>query len=96
MRLALALGGRDQGGIVQPFGAFEDRTGHLDVVVVGQPADHADGSVRRIRQPDGQPGAGLGFDREKAKRAASGLREASKGITLGGLEIKDLINEGRR
>jgi prevent-host-death family protein len=40
--------------------------------------------------------ADLGFDREKAKRAASGLREASKGIELRGLKIKDLINEGRR
>jgi prevent-host-death family protein len=37
-----------------------------------------------------------GFDREKAKRAASGLREASKGIELRGLKIKDLINEGRQ
>jgi prevent-host-death family protein len=36
-----------------------------------------------------------GFDRKKAKRAASGLREASKGIMLRGLKIKDLINEGR-
>jgi prevent-host-death family protein len=36
-----------------------------------------------------------GFDREKAKRAAAGLREASKGVRLRGLKIKDLINEGR-
>jgi prevent-host-death family protein len=36
-----------------------------------------------------------GFDREKAKRAAAGLREASKGVMLRGLTIKDLINEGR-
>ena len=36
-----------------------------------------------------------GFDRKKAKRAAAGLREASKGVTLRGLEIKDLVNEGR-
>jgi antitoxin (DNA-binding transcriptional repressor) of toxin-antitoxin stability system len=36
-----------------------------------------------------------GFDREKAKRAAAGLREASKGVILRGLKIKDLINEGR-
>jgi len=37
--------------------------------------------------------AGPGFDRKKAKRAAAGLREASKGVTLRGLKIKDLINE---
>jgi prevent-host-death family protein len=39
--------------------------------------------------------AELGFDHKKAKRAADGLREASKGIRLSGLKIKDLINEGR-
>jgi prevent-host-death family protein len=36
-----------------------------------------------------------GFDRQKAKHAAEGLREASKGVMLRGLKIKDLINEGR-
>ena len=36
-----------------------------------------------------------GFDREKASRAAAGLLEASRGATLGGLKIKDLVNEGR-
>jgi prevent-host-death family protein len=36
-----------------------------------------------------------GFGREKAKRAAEGIREASKGVRLRGLRIKDLINQGR-
>jgi prevent-host-death family protein len=36
-----------------------------------------------------------GFDRKKAKSAAAGLREASKGAMLRGLKIKDLVNEGR-
>lgn len=35
------------------------------------------------------------FDREKARRAAAGLRELSQSLTLGGLSIKDLVNEGR-
>ncbi len=35
------------------------------------------------------------FDREKARRAAAGLREASRGATLGGIAIKDLVDEGR-
>ncbi len=35
------------------------------------------------------------FDRDKARRAADGLREASQGATLGGTKIKDLVNEGR-
>ena len=39
--------------------------------------------------------AGHGFDRAKARRAAAGLREASRGVVLGGLKIKDLVNEGR-
>jgi prevent-host-death family protein len=39
--------------------------------------------------------AGPSFDREKARRAAAGLLETSRGVTLGGLKIKDLIDEGR-
>jgi prevent-host-death family protein len=35
------------------------------------------------------------FDRDKARRAADGLREISRGATLGGLKIKDLVNDGR-
>jgi len=35
------------------------------------------------------------FDREQAKRAAKGLRDASRGTTLDGLRTKDLVNEGR-
>ncbi len=36
-----------------------------------------------------------GFDRVRVRRAAEGLRAASKGLTLGGLTLKDLISEGR-
>ena len=39
---------------------------------------------------------GPGFDREKARRAAAGLKECSRGLTLGDLKLKDLIAEGRR
>ncbi|WP_376100185.1 type II toxin-antitoxin system Phd/YefM family antitoxin [Roseomonas sp. CCTCC AB2023176] len=35
------------------------------------------------------------FDREKAQRAAEGLRRAGARATLGGLRIKDLVDEGR-
>ena len=50
---------------------------------------------------DGKPVAKLvaaepGFDRVKARQAADGLRELSKGLSLGGLSIKELISEGRR
>jgi prevent-host-death family protein len=40
--------------------------------------------------------AEVGFDRTKARHAAEGLRAASKGQTLGGLSLKELISEGRR
>lgn len=36
-----------------------------------------------------------GFDRAKAKRAVEGIIRLSKGVSLRGLKIKDLINEGR-
>ena len=36
-----------------------------------------------------------GFDRAKASQAVRGLLDASRGLTLGGLKIKDLVNEGR-
>ena len=36
-----------------------------------------------------------GFDRAKARRAADGIIEARRGVTLGGLKIKDLVDEGR-
>jgi len=39
--------------------------------------------------------AELGFDRVKARRAADGIIEARRGITLGELKIKDLVSEGR-
>ena len=41
------------------------------------------------------PDAGM-RDPEEARRAAEAILEMSKGVTLGGLKIKDLINEGRR
>ncbi len=37
-----------------------------------------------------------GIDRVRAQNAARGLMELSRGLTLGGLSIKELINEGRR
>jgi prevent-host-death family protein len=36
-----------------------------------------------------------GFDRGKARRAADGILELSRGLRLDGLKIKDLIAEGR-
>ena len=36
-----------------------------------------------------------GLDRDKVRQAADNIRARSAGVTLGGLKIKDLINEGR-
>jgi prevent-host-death family protein len=36
-----------------------------------------------------------GFDRAKAMQVATTLLEIRKGVTLGGLSIKDLVNAGR-
>jgi len=44
--------------------------------------------VRAVMAPEGE-------ERESAREAAQAIREMSKGVTLGGLKIKDLINEGR-
>jgi prevent-host-death family protein len=35
------------------------------------------------------------FDREKARLAADGIRRLSRGRTLDGIKIKDLVDEGR-
>ena len=36
------------------------------------------------------------FDKERARAAGERLRELRKGVTLGGLTIRELIDEGRR
>ena len=40
--------------------------------------------------------AGDGFDRVKARRAAAGLRLASKGQTLDGVSVRELVDDGQR
>lgn len=35
------------------------------------------------------------FDRDKARQAVANILARGKGVTLGGLKIKDLVNEGR-
>ena len=36
------------------------------------------------------------FDKERAKAAGARIRELRKGVTLAGLTIRELIDEGRR
>jgi hypothetical protein len=37
-----------------------------------------------------------GFDRERARAAGARIRDLRQGVTLGGLTIRELIDEGRR
>lgn len=38
----------------------------------------------------------VSFDKERAQAAAARIRELRQGVTLGGLTIRELIDEGRR
>ncbi len=67
------------------LGALLDRVEHGEEIVI----------TRRGRPVARLVPAGPDFDRERARRAIAGLIDASRGITLGGLKIRDLINEGR-
>ena len=79
---------------MRQIGASEakNRFGHL--------LDQAENGAKIVITRRGKAVARLvpaepGFDRDKARRAVAGILEASKGVTLGGLKIKDLVNEGR-
>ncbi len=82
---------------MREVGTFEDKnklSELLDLVERGEEVTitrHGK-EVARLVPPRGA------FNREAARAAAqgAGIREMSKGVTLGGLTIKDLINEGRR
>jgi prevent-host-death family protein len=79
---------------VREVGAFEAKN------KLGQLLDQVEHGEEIIITRRGRAVARLvptepGFDRDKARRAVAGILELSKGVTLGGLKIKDLINEGR-
>jgi prevent-host-death family protein len=80
---------------MREVGAFEAKT------KLGQLLDQVEHGEEIIITRRGRPVARLGpavpgFDRQAARQAAQRIRAMSKGVTLGGLKIKDLINEGRR
>ena len=80
---------------MQTVGVFEAEnrlTALLDVVEAGSEV---------LITSRGKPVARLvptetGFDRARARRAAEGLRAASRGQTLGGLTLRELTSEERR
>jgi prevent-host-death family protein len=67
------------------FGQLLDQVEHGEEIVI----------TRRGKAVAKLVSAEPGFDREKARRAVAGILDMSKGVTLGGLSLKDLINEGR-
>jgi len=50
--------------------------------------------IHTLRPAEGRADR-LEGDREKAQRIAADLRTASQGVTLEGISIKDLVEEGR-
>ncbi len=79
----------------QIFGVFEAKnrlTALLDEVEAG----HEILITRRGKPVARLVPARAGFDRARARQAADNLVRASKGLTLDGLTIKELISEGRR
>ena len=80
---------------MREVGAFEakntlsallDQVEHGEEIVITRRGKE----VARLVPPRGA------IHREAAREAARTIREMRKGVTLGGLGIKDLINEGRR
>ena len=77
------------------FGVFEAKnrlTALLDEVEAG----HEILITRRGRPVARLVPANSGFDSARARQAADNWVRASKGLTLDGLPIKELISEGRR
>jgi len=80
---------------MREVGAFEAKTKLaelLDLVEAGEEVmiTRRGKAVARLTAPDAR------FDRERAMGAAARIRARRKGMTLGNLTIKELINEGRR
>jgi prevent-host-death family protein len=79
---------------MREIGAFEAKT------KLGQLLDQVERGEEIVITRRGRPVARLvstepGFDREKARRAVAGILQTSRGVTLGGLKLKELVNEGR-
>ena len=79
---------------MREIGAFEAKNtlgSLLDLVEKGEEVV----ITRRGRRVARLVGESRFKDREAARAAAARIKARRKGVTLGGLKIKDLINEGR-
>lgn len=80
---------------MREVGAFEAKntlSALLDLVEKGEEiiiTRHGRESARLVPPRDG-------FNRQIAREAAEQIREMSKGVTLDGIPIRDLVEEGRR
>lgn len=79
---------------MQEVGAFEAKNR------LGALLDRVEQGEESVIARRGKPVAKLvpanpGFDKAKARQTISGLIEASRGLSLGGRKIRDLITEGR-
>jgi prevent-host-death family protein len=80
--------------VMREIGAFEAKN------KLGTLLDWVENGEEVLITRHGKPVARLvpaepGFDRAKARQAAANIAARSVGVTLGGLKIKELINEGR-
>ena len=80
---------------MREIGAFEAKNR------LGQLLDLVEQGEEVVITRHGKPVARLvppktGFSRAEAREAAQCIREMSRGVTLGELRLKDLIDEGRR
>jgi antitoxin (DNA-binding transcriptional repressor) of toxin-antitoxin stability system len=67
-------------------GRWRDQVEHGEAIVI----------TPRGRAVAKRVAAEPGFDRDQARHAVAGIPEMSRGVTLGGLKITGLINEGRK
>jgi prevent-host-death family protein len=79
---------------MKEIGAFEAKN------KLGQLLDWVEAGEEVIITRRGKPVAKLtapdtAYDRERARGAAARIRARRRGMTLGGIGIRDLINEGR-
>jgi len=82
-------------GITRKVGIFEAKTKLSELVEEARQGGEIEITRRGVSVAKIVPMT-PSFDREKARWAAERLLELNKGVTLGGLKIKDLINEGRK
>jgi prevent-host-death family protein len=80
---------------MREVGAFEAKNR------LGQLLDLVEHGEEVVITRHGKPVARLvppkaGYSRAEARDAAQRIREMSRGVRLGGLRLKDLIDEGRR